>query len=670
MPTAKKNTVKSTSADYGNQSISQLKGADRVRLRPAVIFGSDGIEGCQHSAFEILSNAVDEAREGYGDQINMRVYNDHTIEVEDFGRGIPLGYNEREERYNWDLIYCELYAGGKYNNADDGGSYQFSLGFNGLGACATQYSSEFFQVWSYSGGNCSHVQFKKGAVDGELEVYPVKNSKRTGTIQKWRPDREVFTDIAVPKSYYEDILKRQAVVNAGLKFVFHWQSEDGSWDTVEYIYPNGIMDRVVELSGEDALTTPVTWRTEVTGRDREDKPEYKFKVQTAFCCCPKNSLIEYYHNSSHLSHGGSPDKATKSAFVSSVDKWLKAQGKYKKNESKISFADIEDCIIFISSGFSTQTSYENQTKKSITNKFIAEAMTDFLKRNLDIYFTENPQEAEKFTAQVLINKRSRETSELTRLDIKKKLSGGTDISSRVEKFVDCRSKDPAVRELFIVEGDSAMSSCKQGRDSEMQAIIPVRGKTLNCLKSTYDKIFKNEIITDLLKVIGCGVEITGKVKGDLNSFNLDALRWSKIIICTDGDEDGFQIRALLLTMFYRLLPTLLDEGKVFIVETPLYEIVVGSESLFAYDEREKAEVVASLNGKKHRLLRSKGLGENEPDMMWHTTMNPATRRLIQVKMTDAAATAEMFDTLLGDNLAGRREFIAENGHRFVAEADV
>jgi DNA gyrase subunit B len=375
-----------------------------------------------------------------------------------------------------------------------------------------------------------------------------------------------------------------------------------------------------------------------------------------------------------LEHGGSPDRAVKSAFTFAIDKYLKSNGKYTKNEAKITFADVADCLVFISNSFSTMTSYENQTKKAITNTFIYEAMNDFLRYNLEIYFLENPTQAEIIANQVLVNKRSRESAESTRLNIKKKLSGTIDIANRVEKFVNCRSKDPNVRELYIVEGDSALTSCKLGRSAEMQAIIPVRGKTLNCLKADYERIFKSEIITDLLKVIGCGVEIKGKVKGDIVPFDLDALRWSKIIICTDADEDGFQIRTLLLTMFYRLLPTLLQEQRVYIAETPLFEITVkekgGEQTYFAYDEFEKADILKEIGNKKYSIQRSKGLGENEPDMMWQTTMNPETRRLIQVEPSDAEKTAQMFDLLLGDNLQGRKDHIAKYGKNYLDMLDI
>jgi len=655
---------------YDNNSISALRGEDRVRLRPAVIFGSDGLEGCEHSVFEILSNSVDEAREGYGDRIIITVYSDHTIEIEDFGRGVPMGYNEKEKRYNWELVYCELYAGSKYNNNTDG-AYEYSLGTNGLGACATQYSSEFMKVRSFNGKEVSEMNFKKGKPYGKFSVREIeKKEKKHGTIIKWRPDIEVFTDINIPLEYFTEILKKQSVVNAGIKFELKYENSDGKFDLYEFVYPNGISDYVVELAGENSLTQPVLWSYEDEGRDREDKDDYKLKAEIAFCASNTSRIIEYYHNSSFLEHGGSPDKAVKAAFVYEIDKYLKNTGKYLKNETKISFNDVEDCLVLVSNSFSTQTSYANQTKKAINNTFIAESMTNFLKRNLEVYFKEKPIEAERFANQVLVNKRSRENAEKTRVNLKKKLAGTMDVANRVEKYVDCRTKDGTKRELYIVEGDSAMGSCKLGRNSEYQAIMPVRGKTLNCLKSTYDKIFKNEIIINLLKVIGCGVEITTKVKGDVVPFDLDSLNWSKIIICTDADEDGFQIRTLILTMFYRLLPTLIKEGRVYIAESPLFEITSGDEIYFAYNEAEKNEIIKNLGKSRYTVQRSKGLGENQPDMMWQTTMNPATRRLIKVEPADEAETERIFETLLGDNLAERKKFITLHDNEYLAEADI
>ena len=655
-------------ASYGNESISALKGADRVRKRPGVIFGSDGLEGCEHAVFEIMSNAIDEAREGHGSLITVTRFLDRSIQVEDQGRGCPVDWNEKEQKYNWELVFCELYAGGKYGG--DGDNYEYSLGLNGLGSCATQYASEYFDASVWRDGFKYTLHFEKGENVGGLHKEPTDRGKKTGSIFRWKPDLEVFTDIDIPVDYYTDVMKRQAVVNAGVTFRFREETSAGRFSTTDFRYDNGILDYVTELAGEEPLTQPVFWQTERKGRDRADKPEYKVKLSVSFCFSNRVSVVEHYHNSSWLEHGGSPEKAMKSAFVSALDAYLKQQNKYQKNEAKISFNDIQDALVLVSNNFSTQTSYENQTKKAINNKFVQEAMTDFLRAQLEVYFIENPQDAQKIAEQVLINKRSRETAERTRLNIKKKLSGSMDISNRVQKFVDCRTKDVSRRELYIVEGDSAMGAVKLSRDAEYQGIMPVRGKILNCLKADYAKIFKSEIITDLLKVLGCGVEVKDKHVKDLAAFDLENLRWNKVVICTDADVDGFQIRTLILTMLYRLTPTPIQKGYVYIAESPLYEITCKEKTWFAYSDKEKMDIVAGLEGKKYDIQRSKGLGENEPDMMWLTTMNPATRRLIKVMPEDVERTAYFFDLLLGDDLQGRKSHIADNGYKYLELADI
>ena len=661
-------------ATYDNESISSLKGADRVRKRPGVIFGSDGLEGCEHAVFEILSNAIDEARGGHGKLITVTRFADRSIQVEDQGRGCPVDWNEKEGRYNWELVFCELYAGGKYDN-ENSENYEFSLGLNGLGSCATQYASRYMDVTVWRDGKEYRLHFERGEIAGKLEVSEqTGNKKRTGTTIRWLPDLDVFTDIDIPVDYYRDVMRRQAVVNAGVTFRLKNETAAGKFETEEFVYEHGIEDYIRELAGLDALTEPVYWEAERKGRDRPDKPEYKVKLSVALCFSNKTALCEYYHNSSFLEHGGSPEKATRSAMVSAIDKYLRDNNKYVKGEAKITFPDVQDCLILVSSSFSTQTSYENQTKKAITNKFIQEAMTEFLRSRLEIYFIENRDAAEKIAAQVLINKRSRETAERTRINQKKKLTEKIDIANRVQKFVDCRTKDVERREIYIVEGVSALGACKQSRDAEFQGLMPVRGKILNCLKADYPRIFKSDVITDLMKVLGCGVEVSGKAVKDLNQFDLSNLRWSKVVICTDGDVDGFQIRTLILTMLYRLCPTLIREGYVYIAETPLFEITCkeksGEKTWFAYSEKEKADILKKLEGKKVNVQRSKGLGENDPEMMWMTTMSPETRRLIRVLPEDAEETARVFDLLLGDNLSGRKDYIAENGYKYLDMIDV
>lgn len=653
--------------EYGNDSIKSLKGADRVRLRPAVIFGSDGLEGCEHAVFEIMSNSIDEAREGYGNKIVVTKFLDGSIEVQDFGRGIPVDYNKNEEKYNWELLFCEMYAGGKYDS--DSENYEYSLGLNGLGLCATQYASEYMDAQVHTDGYEYTLHFEKGENVGGLTKTKY-DKKDTGTRIRWKPDLDVFTDINIPLEYYQETIKRQAIVNDGIKFILKNQINASKFETFEYCYNDGISDYVKELAGDKAFTTPQYWECERKGRDREDQADYKLKIKAAICFSLETQLKEYYHNSSFLEHGGSPDKAFKSAFVNQINAYLKANNKYTKSDSQINIQDVEDCIIFVVSSFSTQTSYANQTKKAITNKFIQEAMTDFFRKQLEVYFIENKLDADKIANQILINMRARVKAENTRKTIKSSLQSKMDMTNRVQKFVDCRSKDVNEREVFIVEGDSALGACKQARDANFQAIIPVRGKILNCLKADYDKIFKSEIITDLIKVLGCGVEVRSKASKDLSAFDMDNLRWSKVLICTDADVDGFQIRTLILTMIYRLMPKLIEAGKVYIAESPLYEVTCGDQTYFAYNEIEMDDIKAEIGDKKYTVARSKGLGENEAEMMSLTTMNPATRRLIKVTPDEAEKTSQMFDLLLGDNLDGRKEYIADYGHLYIDAADV
>lgn len=654
--------------EYGNSDISQLKGADRVRKRPAVIFGSDGLDGCEHSFFEILSNSIDEAREGHGNKIIITRYLDRSISVQDFGRGIPMDYNEKEKDFNWHLVFCEMYAGGKYNTNAVDSSYGFSLGLNGLGLCATQYASEYMDAEIHRDGFKYTMHFEKGNPVGELQKEPISRKNDTGSLIKWKPDLDVFTDIEIPLDYYQDAIKRQAIVNSGVTFVLKDQVGGNAYETYEYYYENGIVDYIKEIAGDETLTQTQFWECERRGRDRDDKEEYKVKISLAVAFSNKHQITEYYHNSSWLEHGGAPEKAVRTAFVNQIDAYIKNNGLYKKGE-KINFQDVADCLMVVISSFSTITSYENQTKKSITNKFIQEAMTDFFKHQLEVYFIENKIDADKIVNQVLINMRSRVHAEASRVSMKKNLTANMDMSNRVQKFVDCRSKDVSRREVFIVEGDSALGSCKQARDAEFQAVIPVRGKILNCMKTDYPKIFKSEIITDLIKVLGCGVEVATKTK-DVNAFSLDNLRWNKVIICTDADVDGYQIRTLILAMIYKLMPTLIKEGKVYIAESPLYEITCKDEVWFAYTEQEKVEALAEIGNRKYTVQRSKGLGENDADMMWLTTMNPKTRRLIQINESDVEKTLETFEVLLGDNLQGRKDKIAEEGYKYLDMLDL
>ena len=662
-------------SEYNEASITVLKGEERVRQRLGVMLGSEDLNACQHAVFEIVSNATDEAREGFGDKIVVTSFEDLSIEVQDFGRGIPVDYNERERCYNWKLLFCEMYAGGKYNNSKEKSAYGYSSGFNGLGLNAVQASSEWMEAEIHTRGYKYTLNFKAGKPVGKMgkEEYPLED---TGTRIRWKPDLRCFTEIDIPAEYFKKMLNEQAFINAGIRFVFRKQKGD-IFETEEYYYENGLQEYFEKTYASQCLVSPQYWTHETRCKDRDvpgqvQDTSYMMKADVIFSFSDKISEKMCFHNSSFLENGGSTDRAIKSAFLAQIDAYLKNNGKYVKTDPKITIKDVEDSLVIIFSSFSTYTSYENQTKKAINNKGIQDAVTAFLKHQLEIYFLENPADAERITTQILINMRSRVKAEKTRIGTKESLKKTvTGLSNRVEKFVDCRSKNVSERELFIVEGDSAKGACVQSRNAEFQAVMPVRGKILNCIKEEYSKIFESKIVTDLIKVIGCGVEIHGKGKGGkaLGEFSMDALRWNKVIICTDADVDGFHIRTLILGMIYRLMPELIRQGKVFIAESPLYEIQSGSETWFAYDEKEKADVLSKIGKKKYTIQRSKGLGENDPEMMSITTMSPETRRLIQVSMDDAAKSDEMFNLLLGKKLESRKDYIQKNGYKFIDTTD-
>lgn len=667
-------------SNYSNESISRLKGADRVRLKPGVMLGSDGLGGCQQTFFEILSNALDEYKSGYGDRIEVKLYKDKSLSIRDYGRGVPMDYNDAEGEYNWHLVFNELYAGGKYD--PDSGEHEDVLGTNGLGAASTQYASEWFKVTSIRDKTEYSMNFERGNPVGDLSKRAAPAKEKTGTFIHWLPDNTVFTNINITMDYLKTICQKQAIIAKGITIAI---TDEATNETIEYTYPDGILGYVRELSNDfDKLfTLPVVFAEEGECVDRVDastqelEKRYKGKFELLFAFSNDLNLIEYYHNSSPLEYGGSPDKALRTSFVTALDREIRRQGKYKNNEARLKFSDIEESLVFVSSTFSTYTSYENQTKKAINNEGIYNFMSEMIKTRFETWFIENQMDANKIVDQILANKRSRETAEKTRVLTKKKLSGNKDnFMNQVKKFVNCKSKDVNKRELYIVEGDSAAGSIKLGRDAEYQALMPIRGKILNCLKASNSKILASEIITDLLSLLGTGMEISLQ-KNKRPDFDLNKLKWNKIIICTDADVDGFQIRTLLLTMFYKLTPTLLEEGKIYIAETPLYEIEYKpagkgkkAETFFAFDDVEKNKYLKGKDLARVTIQRSKGLGENQPDMMYATTMNPQTRRLIQVNTKYVEEVNSTFETLLGTDDVARKELIQTEGINYLDKLDL
>lgn len=648
--------------DYDNNTMKMLTGADRVRLRPSVIFGSDDIVGVKQSLFEILSNSTDESKEGHGELIILTKHKDLSWTIEDFGRGLPLDWNEREGHYNYHIALCELYGGGKY----DGAYSEGALGFNGLGLSSTQMASEFMEVTSYRDNYKYFLRCEKGEPIMELEKTPDSN-ERTGTIITYKPDLDVFTEIDIPLDWVADMLEKQSIITPHVKFIL---TDEIANKTTEFYYKDGIVE-YLEKTIKKPLHDVILFEGNGKGQDTPERPEYKFNYSFAFCFTGNENIQMVFHNNGNLIHGGSTLNAIKSALTYSIDKFLKDNNKYLKKDKKVTTEDVLDGLSFISNSYSTSTSYSNQTKTSINNKFIQEFLNKNLRHQLEVYFVENPFVAQKIMNQALINMRSRTRAETTRLDIKKKLNEKPTMTNKVKKFIDCRDKDTTKRELYIVEGDSAAGSCKLGRDAGFQAIMPIRGKILNCLKADMDRILTTDIIIDLYKLFGCGMEIPSKGNRNRSTFELENLKWDKVVICTDADVDGFQIRTLILAMIYKLSPELINNDKVYIAETPLYEINIDKETFFVYTDEEKDALLKKHKSSKRKIdiQRSKGLGENTPEMMWLTTMNPKTRHLLRVKPNDEATMEEVFELLLGSNLKNRKEYIENYGKFFVSKID-
>lgn len=645
--------------NYSNESIKSLKGADRVRLRPGIIFGSNDIVGCTHAVFEIISNSIDEAKSGYGDTVEIKYKKDGFVSVLDHGRGVPMDYNKNEQAYNWQLVFDEMYSGGKM---DASSQYSFSLGLNGLGCCSTQYTSEFMNVISYRDGYKYEMHFEKGKPVGELSKTPYDGP--TGTYIEFKPDKEVFTDIIIDPAVLHDMCRRQAMVNAGV----HLKLEYEGYNEIDWFYENGAAGFIEGCTGPERMCDIVSYAAEMECTDNEKDGPFPFKMEVAFGFSRQHVIEEFYHNSSYLSEGGKTLDGFRKGAVKAFKKAIKDSGKFQKGDELINIKDIEDiiCVVFSSWCPGDRTSFGNQTKKAVLNASFEIAASRFIEGCVTRWIVDNKKDSDRVLVEIVNNKKIRERADNVRSSAIKKLSSSIDsFGSRPQKFVECASKDKSERELYIVEGDSALGSCKQARDGQFQALMPVRGKITNCLKEDLVKVLNSQIILDLLQVMGCGIEVQGNKMKELPKFDINKLNFDKLIICTDADVDGMQIRCLLLTFFYMLTPTLLREGKVYIAETPLYEITCGKETRFAYNEDEKEKVLAEFTGKRVKIQRSKGLGENDPKMMSVSTMKPETRRLIRVTYKDAEDDIRfMFNALLGDDISSRRVLINEYASAF------
>lgn len=646
-------------SNYGNNSIRSWSDLQAIRNRPANTLGSDDITGAKHVLLELTGNSLDEAKGGFGDTVVITKYKDLSLSVEDKGRGVPMQFNDVENEWNYYLVFGRLHSGGKYEK-EDGDAYADAVGLSGLGAAAAQLSSEYFYVRSRRDGYCYEIETKDGEFVNELKETK-EDYDSTGTFIKWRSSLDVFTDIDIPIEDIKEYAEEQSIVNKGIKMIV---VDEANNEVFEYFYENGIIEYMNNYVEKDAFTDIQYWESKARGKDHENRKEYSSKYQIAFCFSNQKPMLKAYHNSSYLKHGGVTHDAVKTAFTYTIDKLIKTQGKYNKNEKKITFADIEDSIAVIVNTYSTHTSYENQTKFAINNKFIKEYLTEFLKDKLEVYFIENPIEADKVVNQVLVNSRARQKAEKTRTTAIKQLSQEVkDSRSRPEKFLPCRSKNKDEVELILIEGDSAMNSVKNSRNSKIQCVYPLKGKSLNVLKANLDKIIKNNEIIDVFQILNCGMEYNGKAIKGIKKFNIDDLKVNKIIVFSDEDEDGMHIRSLLIAIFYILAPKIIENGHLHVLESPLYKIENKNNLHLVYSEKEKNELVKTLSGKTN-VQRFKGLGGLNASMLSKTAMHPENRRLTQITMDDAKRAKEVIEMFMDEDVEDRKAFIQEHGDKY------
>lgn len=650
-----------------NRNMKRLKDEQQVRQRPAPIFGTNDEKGAFHSVEEIIANSIDEAREGYGDEIDITVEEGNIITVADRGRGLPMGWNEDEQMYNWELALCTLYASGKYDSAQ----YGQSLGLNGLGLTATQYASAFMDVESTYDDKVHTIHFKEGKPVGDMQVTKATGTG-TGTKIRFQPDPKVFPALkSVPLSanMFLPLLNSQAMLQAGLKINFkHY--ELGTQVTTFY-YKDGMAEFVDKIL-EDKSIIPGTpyYFDSAEGTDYPDRildyPNYKVNLRIAFNFCRDTSSVYIYHNGSKMFEGGTTVEGFERGITKAFTDAARSAGKISRAD-KFLYKDISSMLVCVASTDAPghRTEFKNQTKGAINNIFIGQSMLNFVYEKVMYWMVQNKTQADKVLSEAVANKTAREEADKVSKKVISNLSKSVSFGNKPKNFRDCSSKNIFERELYIVEGLSALGSVKLACNAKFQAVIPVRGKIINCLKEKITRVLSNDIIIDLYRVLGCGMEVKTKHIDNLPAFDINKLNWGKIIICTDADVDGMHIRTLLITMFYILSPSLLKAGKVYIAETPLYEMTYKKETKFAFDENEKAqylEYFKSLGAKdgQIKIQRSKGLGENDPEMMSISTMRPDTRRLIPVEYpNNDNELATYFNALLGDDLETRRMLIDE-----------
>ncbi|MDX8289896.1 DNA topoisomerase (ATP-hydrolyzing) subunit B [Metabacillus indicus] len=630
---------------YDENQIQVLEGLEAVRKRPGMYIGSTAAKGLHHLVWEIVDNSIDEALAGYCDEINIIVEEDNSITVKDNGRGIPVGIHEKMGRPAVEVIMTVLHAGGKFG----GGGYKVSGGLHGVGASVVNALSTYLEVTVYRDGKVHYQKFERGVPAADLAV--IGESEVTGTTTHFVPDPEIFTETT---EYDFDTLANRlrelAFLNRNIKITIEDKRETKR--KKEYLYEGGIKSYVEHLNRtrEVIHEEPVYMEGEKDGITVEVALQYNDSY---------TSNIYSFANNIHTYEGGTHEAGFKTALTRVINDYARKSGAFKDNDANLTGDDVREGLTAIISVKHPDPQFEGQTKTKLGNSETRTVTDNVFADAFEKFLLENPSTAKKIVEKGVMASRARLAAKKARELTRRK--SALEISNLPGKLADCSSKDPSISELYVVEGDSAGGSAKQGRDRHFQAILPLRGKIINVEKARLDKILSNNEIRTIITALGTGIA---------EDFDLSKARYHKIIIMTDADVDGAHIRTLLLTFFYRYMRQIIESGYVYIAQPPLYKVQQGKRVEYAYNDREMEKLMAELPATpKPGIQRYKGLGEMNPEQLWETTMDPNTRTFLQVTLEDAMEADETFDILMGDKVEPRRNFIEGNA-QYVKNLDI
>ncbi|WP_264740015.1 DNA topoisomerase (ATP-hydrolyzing) subunit B [Cytobacillus firmus] len=621
---------------YDENQIQVLEGLEAVRKRPGMYIGSTSAKGLHHLVWEIVDNSIDEALAGYCSEINVIIEKDNSITVVDNGRGIPVGIHEKMGRPAVEVIMTVLHAGGKFG----GGGYKVSGGLHGVGASVVNALSTILEVFVHRDGKKYYQKFERGVPSADLEV--IGEADHTGTTIHFKPDSEIFTETL--EYDYETLANRireLAFLNRGLKITI--EDKRGENKKNEYMYEGGIKSYVEHLNRtKEVLHEEPIY---IDGEREGITVEVSIQYNDGF-----TSNIYSFANNIHTYEGGTHESGFKTALTRVINDYARKNGVFKDSDANLSGEDVREGLTAIVSVKHPDPQFEGQTKTKLGNSEVRAATDTIFSEALEKFMLENPTVARKIVEKGLMAARARLAAKKARELTRRK--SALEVSSLPGKLADCSSKDPSISELYVVEGDSAGGSAKQGRDRHFQAILPLRGKILNVEKARLDKILSNNEVRAIITAIGTGIG---------EDFDISKARYHKVVIMTDADVDGAHIRTLLLTFFYRYMRQIIEAGYIYIAQPPLYKIQQGKKIEYAYNDRELDNILGGLPSQpKPGIQRYKGLGEMNPGQLWETTMNPESRTLLQVNLEDAIEADETFEILMGDKVEPRRNFIEEN----------